>query len=351
MLCVREYQSSIAESVHEVLRVQIEELGLSPLFEIANNHITAANGSEFIFAGLRREPRKIRGTENVDVCWVEEGESVSRESWAHLTPTIRRDNSEIWTTFNPHLATDPTYERLITRQRDNVRVVQMNYTDNPWLPAVLADEAEEMRRHDPEAHAHVWLGEPWSRSDTHILGGRWVVDELTRDDTWDGPYYGADWGFSVDPTALVRMWIVGNSLYIEMERVGTHWSNDEIERNLRGLLLDPVSRVRADSARPEIISELRSRGVAIEAADKWEGSVRDGIAHILAFDRIVINPSCTHAIQEARLYRYQADPRTGDPTPKIADAHNHVWDAVRYALSPMIRQRRVLMPWSPGLTT
>jgi phage terminase large subunit len=113
ILCTREVQNSILESVHKLLSDQVEALCLSHFYEIQKTTIKGANGSQFIFEGLRHNINSIKSMEGVDVCWVEEAEKVTEESWRVLVPTIRAPGSEIWVTFNPHLETDPTYQRFI----------------------------------------------------------------------------------------------------------------------------------------------------------------------------------------------------------------------------------------------
>lgn len=345
ILCVREYQSSIRDSVHRLLADQIEAMELSGFYEVQKTAITGLNGTEFLFKGLRHDIKEIKSTEGIDLCWVEEAEAVSDASWDVLIPTVRRPRSEIWVSFNPALATDPTYQRFVdsTSRRfmatpDRAIIRRVDYRTNPWLPAELRAEAEELRRRDPEAYATIWGGEPWTRSDTQVLAGKYIVAEFTPQAGWQGPYFGADWGFARDPTQLVRMWTGDSRLWIEYETGGVQLDMDETARRFREIPGASEYVIRGDAARPETIHEMVRRGFRVEAAPKWEGSVKDGIAHLRSYESIVIHPRCPRAIQDARLWRYKTDPRTGDVLPKLHEGNDHTWDAVRYGLAPIIRR-------------
>lgn len=350
ILCAREFQASIRDSVHRLLADQIERLGLGWHYEVQQSTIRGRNGTEFLFKGLRHNVQEIKSTEGIDICWVEEAEAVSDESWRVLTPTIRKEGSEIWVSFNPALESDPTYQRFVVRPPERAIVRHVTYADNPWLPDVLREEAEELRRRDPEAYAHVWGGEPWRRSDAEVLAGRWMVAEFEPEEHWLGPYYGADWGFARDPTVLVRLWIADNRLYVEYDERGVGWSMDEIARRFDRVPDAREHVIRADAARPETINEIKRRGYRIEPAPKWQGSVEDGVEHLRSYERIIIHPRCRDLIEEARLWRYRVDPRTSDVMPRLAPGYDHGWDAVRYALAPLIRRdRRRVAVYYPGM--
>lgn len=338
ILCAREYQASIRDSVHRVLADQIDLLGLTTFYTVQESAILGANGTEFLFKGLRRDIAQIKSTEGIDLCWVEEAEAVSDHSWRTLIPTIRKPNSEIWVTFNPAMESDPTYQRFVKSPPERSVVRLVSYLDNPWFPAVLKEEADALLRADPEAHAHVWGGKPWARSDAQVLSGKWRVADFTPGEGWQGPYYGADWGFAHDPTTLVRLWTHDGRLYLEHEAGGVQLDTDATVRAFDEV---PDSRkyvIRSDSARPETIAALKARGFRTEAAPKWSGSVQDGIQHLRSYTDIVIHPRCKRAIEEARLWRYKTDPRTEEVLPHLVSGNDHIWDAVRYALAPLIKK-------------
>lgn len=170
ILCARETMKSIADSVHKLLSDQTEAMGLSHRFVITKNSIVSDCGSEFIFAGLRHNIDNIKSIESCDIAWVEEAHSVSKGSWDKLIPSIRKDDSEIWVTFNPELETDDTYRRFIISRPTNATVVEVNYMDNPWFPTVLQIEMEDMRTRHPEDYEHIYLGKPVSMVHGAIFG-------------------------------------------------------------------------------------------------------------------------------------------------------------------------------------
>jgi phage terminase large subunit len=341
VLCARELQISIKDSVHRLLSDQVDALGLSSTFDVGQSFLRGVNGSDFIFKGLRHNATEIKSTEAIDICWVEEAQAVSDESWRLLIPTIRSPGSEIWATFNPDQESDPTYQRFVVNPPPGAIVRRVNYNDNPFFPAELEAERAYLENVDPDAHAHVWLGECRSYSDAQVLANKWRVEAFEPQTGWDGPYYGADWGFAKDPTALVRAWVDGRDLYIEHEAWGV-----EVELDHTPALFDSVPDaqahiIRADSARPETIRHLQKHGYEnVSPAKKWPGSVQDGVEFLRSFERIVIHPRCKHTLDEARLWSFKTDRLTGDVLPALVDAHNHCWDAIRYALNPLIRARK-----------
>lgn len=160
ILCARETQRSIADSVHALLRDTIERLELQEFYTVKNTEIVGANGTEIIFAGLKQMTvAAIKSLEGVDIVWVEEAQVVTKSSWDILIPTIRKEGSEIWVTFNPELETDDTYVRFVLNPPPGAVVRKTSWRDNPWFPEVLRIEREHLERTDPKAHAHVWEGE------------------------------------------------------------------------------------------------------------------------------------------------------------------------------------------------
>lgn len=159
ILCARETQKSIAESVHALLRDQIYLLGLEAKYTIQQAEIIGSNGTTFFFAGLKHNINNIKSVEACDIVWVEEAQVVSKQSWEVLIPTIRKEKSEIWVTFNPELDTDDTYRRFVTSPPPNSKVVRLNYKQNPWFPEVLRVEMEHLKLTDDAAYRHVWEGE------------------------------------------------------------------------------------------------------------------------------------------------------------------------------------------------
>ena len=339
VLCAREYQISISESVHRLLQKRIEDLGLSAYFTIQRDSITSKTGSEFIFKGLRHNVDNIKSMAGINICWIEEAQSISQESLDILIPTIREPDSEIWMTMNPRLESDPVYRMFIANEHPDAVLFKVNYTENKHFPAVLDAERRLMLERDPALYNHVWLGECLTHTDAQIFKDKWEVREFTPEN-WGYPYYGLDFGFSQDPTACVKVWVHDETLYIEKEAVKIGLELDDTTDYIKGFMPEIHDAViRADSARPESISYLKRHGLPrIEAVKKWKGSVEDGITHMRSYKRIVVHPRCTHAINEMMLYSYKVDQRSGDITTDVIDKHNHIIDACRYSLEPLMKR-------------
>lgn len=329
--CYREIQKSIRDSVKRLLDDKIREAGLQDFFESTDTEIRAPNGSLFIFQGLRTNPDAVKSTEGLDIAAVFEANRVSQRSWDLLVPTIRKNGSEIWAEWNPEFEKDPV--DLLFRGPDGAPpgsiVRRVNFDENPFFPDVLKQELEWDRKRDPEKYAHIWLGEYQRHSEARVFKN-WTVEEFERP---KGTIHrlGADFGFSIDPSVMVRCDIEGNRLYVDYEayRIGC-----EIV-NLPELFLSiPEAEKwpsRADSSRPETISHLKKHGFPkLEGALKGAGSVEEGISFLQSFD-IVVHPRCQHVIDELTLYKYKTDPLTNQVLPILEDKNNHCIDALRYA--------------------
>ena len=338
ILCTREIQGSIRQSVHQLLTTCIETLGLERFYRITRDNITGANGTEFIFHGLRHDPMQIKSLEGIDICWVEEAQKITHESWDILIPTIRKRNSEIWISFNPNLDTDPTYQKFVINKRDDILLRKVNYDQNPFFTPELQDEVDHLKQLDHEEYLHIWEGECKKYSSSQIFRNKFRITsfETPVDATF---YYGLDWGFSQDPTVILRCFVVNDELYIDHEAGGV-----QIELDHTYKLIDAIPNakkyiIRADSARPESISFVRRQGYHIESVHKWSGSIEDGIEFIRSFKQINLHERCIETASEFVKYSYKVDRLTGDILPVIVDEHNHYIDALRYALQPMIKMR------------
>jgi phage terminase large subunit len=158
ILCAREYMTSMKDSVHKLLCDQIQALGLIGFYEITQASIRGQNGTEFAFVGLKNNVANVKSYEGVDVCWVEEAQTVSRLSWNVLIPTIRKEKSEIWVSFNPELETDETYQRFVAQPPADCISIKINWSDNPWFPETLRLEKDALKSRDLEAYNQVWEG-------------------------------------------------------------------------------------------------------------------------------------------------------------------------------------------------
>jgi phage terminase large subunit len=337
IICARELMASVDDSVHALLSDQIRFLELGRFFEVQAEAIYGDNGSEIVYTGLRHNTNRIRSFEGADVIWVEEAQPITEDTWRTLVPTIRRPESEIWATFNPDLKTDSTYRRFVLHAPENAIVLKTTFRDNPHFPAVLEDERAYLERVDDDAYRHVWLGECRAFSDAQVLKGKYVAESFVPGADWSGPYFGLDFGFSQDPTAGVKAWVHEHTLYIEHEVWALGCEIDALPDLLDELPGAREHVMRADSGRPDSISFLqRHRYDQVRGAEKGAGSVREGIAHLRSYERIVIHPRCVHTLEEARLYSFKVDRLSGNILPEPVDKFNHCLDALRYALEPLM---------------
>ncbi len=389
ILCLREVQNSIEESSHAELLEEIERRDLGGSFVPGKKNIRVpATRSSFSFRGLYRNQRGIKGFTKASKAWVDEADGVSRDSWEILFPTIREAGSEVWVTFNPNKAHDPTwtdligpYEHLLDDdgcyEDDDTLIIRANYTDNPWFTEELELERAKMERTDKDRYNWIWLGQFNKRSNELIFAGKW------RTEAFETPanvrfFFGADWGFAQDPTTLNRSFVRGNTLYVDYEanslrqNEGKGVDLDELWKLFAGRDgMRPAQRaqwkpedslkypgipgarkwkIKADGARPETISLMAKQGFNIDAAKKWGGSVEDGITFLRGFDEIVVHPRCVETIKEFERYSYKVDKQTGDILPIIVDKHNHHMDGIRYSMDGYIRGRNGLNISTDALT-
>jgi len=359
ILCCRESMVSIRESVHELIAQRIAAMGLQDQFSVGETSISHPNGSEFLYAGLRQNVAKVRSLEGIDVCWCEEADTILNRSWEVLTPTVRKDGSEVWISFNPQLETDATYQRFVVNPpRDSV-VRHVSWKDNPWFPSTLRAEMEELRERDPDAFQHVYGGHC-----RYTLDGAIYAREL-REAQEEGRICSVPY----DPIKPV-------SIYLDL---GYHdqtaiWFAQHIAGELR--LIDYVedsqrvfnSYLQQLQSKPYVYDtmwlphdakakELRT-GRSIEEIARAAGwrvrivsklSVADGInaARTLFptmwFDRA----ACADGLQALRHYRYEVDAQTGQfSRSPLHDAASHGADALRACAVAMqgFRQARYMEP-------
>jgi len=341
-VCIREIQRSLKFSAKKLIEDKIYSLGVAHLFDITQTEIRNVKGRGIIiFQGMQDHTAdSIKSLEGFDRAWVEEAQSLSSRSMELLLPTIRATGSEIWFGWNPENETDPV-ESLFKEPDSDCARVHVDFTDNPFLPKELADEAARHQRVSPETYGHVWLGEFAKISNAQIFKGKYSVRSFEVDESFGDPLHGSDFGFAQDPTTAVRCYVKSRSLFISHAcgRVGLEL--DETAGFIRKHVPDIEDyAIRADSARPESISYLQRHGLPkIEGVKKGAGSVEDGIEFLKSFDEIVINEDLVDVIAEFRNYSYKTDKRTGDVLPIVIDAWNHYIDAIRYALQPLMKPK------------
>lgn len=352
VLTTREIQVSIKESFHAELKAAIaSEPWLAASYDVGENYIyNRITGTEFLFRGLRHNISTIRSMAGIGLTIVEEAEDVPQVSWLALQATVFREpKSELWAIWNPAKKGSPV-DKLFRGDiplRNSI-IVQMNHWDNPKFPAGLEELRVTQRESlDPNMYSHIWEGDYLENSDAQILAGKWEVRDFEVKDEWDGPYQGGDFGFSQDPTAAVRVYIDGDTLYISHEAGKTGLELDDTGEYICSRIPDfEKTMTRWDNARPESISHIKKperrkplpRSIAV---DKWKGSVEDGIAFLRSFKRIVVHTRCRETQKEMRNYSYKIDRLTQDVTSVIVDAFNHYIDAIRYAVTPIIRRSKL----------
>lgn len=338
ILCTREIQNSISDSVLYLLEEQAEIMKLSSFYNFGKKEVAGDNGSQFLFSGLLRNIASIKSKEGFDIVWIEEGQSVSQYSLDVLIPTIRKPGSEIWISYNPENEDDPVDKLYRSLQgRDDAILRDISWRDNPWFPEELRKEMEWDRKHDYEKYLWIWEGNYRTISEAQVFRGKFRVDrfEAPCDTVF---YYGGDWGFATDPTTLLRCYIQDRTLFVDYEAYKVGVEIDHTPALYRTVPGSESNWITADSARPETISYMNRHGFKVRKSVKGKGSVEDGVEFLRSFDEIVIHERCRHTATEFKLYKYKTDPRTGDILPQIEDKNNHCIDALRYAIEKVRRR-------------
>lgn len=332
---IREVQKSLKHSAKLLIEDKIREKGLQSHFGIYESEIRTPGDGVIIFQGMQNHTAdSVKSLEGFDIAWAEEAQSLSQRSVDLLRPTIRKPGSELWFSWNPDQPDDPVEFLRGENPPSDAIVVEMNWQDNPWLPDELRQEQEDDKRRDPDKWQHIWNGGYQLNSEARVFRN-WTVEEF--DTPKDAIHrFGADWGFAIDPTTLVRCHIDGRKLYVDQEawEVGCEIDKtpalfDTIEGSRKFL-------IRADSARPETVSYMKRQGFKIVPAIKGQGSVEDGVEFLRSFD-IIVHPRCEKVIGELTRYAYKTDDHTGDILPVLEDKNNHTIDALRYALEELRR--------------
>lgn len=359
ILCCREFQTSIRESVHRLLSDMIQKHRLQDRFEVLEKSIRSRKGSEFLFEGLRHNVGRIRSLEGVDKVWVEEASNVSRSSWEVLVPTIRKEGSEIIVSFNPELESDETYQRFVMHPPSDSVLMRVNYPDNPWFPDVLRREMEDLKDRDYDAYLHVYLGEC-----RLTLEGAIYAKEL-RDATEDGrigpvPYdrqfpvsVYCDLGWSDYTSIWFVQHVAGEVRIIDYEEDSLVVWNEYLRRlqgrgYVYGTLWLPHDAQAKSLGTGRSIEEIsRNAGWRVRIVPRL--SVADGINAVrtvfpnMWFDR----QRCQDGLQSLRRYRYDLDANGRFSRTPLHDENSHGADALRYVAVAMQDVRRQAFPRDP----
>lgn len=351
VLCTRELQKSIKDSVHRLLSDQIVEMGLDGFYEIQQASIKGRNGSEFFFESLRYNSSQIKSYEGVDIVWVEEAATVSKSSWEILIPTIRRDKSEIWISFNPELEEDETYQRFILNPPEDSVLIEMNWRDNPWFPEVLRQEKDALKQRDPDAYLNVWEGRCRLTLDGAIYANelRKAQEERRITSVLHDPKFPVctfwDLGFS-DMTSIWFVQKVGMEYRIIDFYQNSQQSITHYVQYLQGKsyvygtdYLPHDGRARQLGTGKSIEEILTSLGRRVAIVPKLD--VSDGInAARLTFPACWFDEKrCADGLQALRRYRYEHNPDTGKISLNpLHDVYSHAADAFRtFAVEPNVQ--------------
>lgn len=364
-VCLREIQKSLKQSVKLLIEDKIQKMGLGNDFRPMTDHIKCPDGGIIIFQGMQNyNAESIKSLEGFDIAWFEEAHTASRTSLGLLRPTLfRKEGAELWFSWNPKTAKDPIDELLRGPNPPPGSVVcKANYYDNPWFPPGLREEMEYDKRRDADRYAHVWLGDYEKTSEARVFKNFKIEEFETPPNARF--FFGADWGFSIDPTVLVRCFILGRSLFVDYEawKIGCEidhtpalfagsdtvnpprWPNPKGYPGIPGAHRWPI---RADSANPQSISYLRRFGFNINPSVKGPGSVEEGIEFLKSYD-IYIHPRCVHVADEMSTYNYKVDEKTGEILPVLVDKKNHTIDALRYSIEPLRRPQAIAISTDYG---
>lgn len=372
VLCCREYQKSIKDSVLTLLSDQIERLGLGDHYKVLHNEIRGVNGTQFNFEGLSQNVQGIKSYEGVDYVWVEEGNAVTKRSWDILIPTIRKPGSEIWVTFNPEFEDDYAYERWVMGDDPMATVVEIGWQDNPWFPDVLNEERIAHKMRDPETYDHVWEGKPlkWLEGAIYAKQLRKAFEEerITKvpHDPESKVFTAWDLGHT-DDTAIWWFQVIGGEIHIidcyatsggdpseyVSQILGKHCQVDLINGEVKITVGDTASEIAHrtkyeyechwlphDAKAKTLAAHGKSIQEQLSTAFGWDKvricpslSREDGImAARMAFPKMYFDKEkCQEGIKALRKYRREA--QADDKSLKLNPKHDwtsHYADAFRY---------------------
>ena len=353
ILCARQYQNSIADSVLSLLEATIRQQGLTDLFKVGRTTITCpSTGSVFIFRGLQTNPQSVRSLEGLDACWVEEGQTISALALRSLVPTMRKANSQILISMNPVNEDDAVWERYLSKwweaegkgvpyvPPEDTLLIRANHNHNPFFTDELRKEMEWDYERDPLLADHIWGGIPHGRLDRLIFPpGTYEVGEAPDVPDLGRPLFGVDIGHTIDASAILKVYRPDErTLYVDDERYAWKLDSYSIPRFLKSMPGASDHVITSDWQWREIHQMLRTEhGLTMHHAVKGPHSVHEGLMFIKGH-RVIINPRCRNLLKECSHYGYEVDKTTDEVKPKIDDSWNHGWDAVRYAIEHLRRK-------------
>ena len=322
ILCARELQNSISDSVIALLGDQIKAMGLESFFDVQRTAIYGKNASEFSFAGLKHNVTSIKSFEGVDICWIEEGQAVSKVSWETLIPTIRKPDSEIWVTFNPDLDTDETYKRFVVNPPATAKIAKVNWSDNPWFPQVLKDELEDLKARNVDAYLNVWEGHTRQMLDGAVYAQELrqaqeqnrIIDLIIDKTIPVQTFWDLGWA---DMTSIWFVQVIAGGevrvidFYQNCQKPIDHYA--QVLQDKGYIYKDwwlPHDAEHKNMTGKSVKDILEAMGKPIRITPKL--SVADGInAARMLLNRVLFDVNrCADGLQNLRHYRYDVDPNT-----------------------------------------
>lgn len=354
ILCTREVQKSIKDSVHRLLNDKINAMGLASFYQVLETEIRGANGTLFLFSGLRSEVMAgLKSTEGVDIAWIEEAQSVSQHSMDVLIPTIRKPGSELWWSFNPELETDPVYKRFVLDADENTLVRKVSIDDNPWAPLELIEEMKRAYIKDPASAAWIWGGacRPTAQgaiyelemSQMH-LDGR--ICPIAYEQSAD-VIAALDLGIGDHTSLVVGQWIgqerrvlhcyesfgVPLSHYIDHIK-GLPYRIDKIV-----LPHDAGNRSLQTGRTPEELLTAVFRTASVDVLPRTS-SVEHDISFVKEhFGKVWIDRGAKELIESLKKYRRKFDERTGLFGDPLHDTYSDMADSFRYWMQAEVRKK------------
>lgn len=344
VLCTREVQKSIKDSVHQLLSDQIQAMGLGSFYEVLETEIRGRNGSKFLFAGLASHTvESIKSYEGVDRVWVEEAQKVTKRSWNILIPTIRKPGSEIWVSFNPELDDDETYLRFVVSPPPDCVSVEINYSDNPWFPEVLEQERQHAKRTmPPDEYENIWEGKTKSAVDGAIYAGE-IRDAIEQGRVCNVPYDPMlkahavfDLGWNDAMSIIIAQRHISEVRvieYIEDSHKTLDWYSAEL-RNRHynwGHIFLPHDGAHGDYKTGLSAADILKRlkwSVLMTPNQPVEAGIKQAR---MMFPRVYFDKQRAGGlVNRLKRYRRHVPEKTGEPGSPVHDENSHGADAFRY---------------------
>lgn len=329
--CFREFQNSIADSSHQLLKDLIAKYELYDYKVTDNSIVNTLNGTDFLFKGLHHNEQSVKSIEGIDIAWVEEAQTISNESIEVLTPTVRKPGSKIIYTYNRLLEEDPVHKRLVIEGRPNTLIINVNYDiaeKYGYLPDEIKNEIEDDKKHRPALYKHKWLGEPNSL-ERRVYQGWQQIEDVPHEARLERR--GLDFGYKNDPSAVVAIYYYNGGYILDEELYRKGMLNNQIAATLNNLS-EPNTLVIGDSAEPKSIDEIRVYGVNIVGVEKKGAGGKTFKQYGLDFVRqqkISVTNRSQNVWREYLSYLHKED-KDGRILNDPEDGNDHAMDAILY---------------------